>query len=265
MTQLQHIQQLFMQAIFDVAKADLASDELSEYLIHNAGLSPQQQIAIYRDSVYGSLSSALAQIYPVCKKLVGDEFFDFMVSQYINKHHSISPDLADYGQQMAIFIEAFKPASELVYLSDVAQLEWAWHKAFHAVDYDSLDINQLAQVSEVEQPSLVFWLPPGSELISSVYPVDDIWLANQEQNERNEVISLDQGGVKLMVWRKQYDMRIDTLKDDEWLFLNAIKERRSLANICERFVNHTEMDITALLPGCVQNGWISNFTSGEIK
>lgn len=74
MTQLQHIQQLFMQAIFDAGQADLASNELSEYLKHNAGLSSQQQIAIYRDSVYGSLSSALAQIYPVCKKLVGDEF-----------------------------------------------------------------------------------------------------------------------------------------------------------------------------------------------
>ncbi|MFW2372301.1 MAG: putative DNA-binding domain-containing protein [Gammaproteobacteria bacterium] len=262
MSQLHCIQQLFMKAIFESNNVNTATDKLAEYLKHKKDLSPQQQIAICRDSVFGSLSLALSQIYPVCRKLVGDEFFDFMATQYIKKHYSVSPDLADFGKQLAIFIEAFKPLSELVYLADVARLEWAWHKAFHAVDYGLLDIYQLAQVPETDQPSLLFMLPPGSELISSIYPIDVIWLANQGQNKHDQVISLDQGGVKLLVWRKQYDMRIDTLHEDEWLFLNAIKERQSFIGICDYFENDEKIDITTLMPRCVQYGWIADFTLG---
>ncbi|MCW8955374.1 MAG: DNA-binding domain-containing protein [Gammaproteobacteria bacterium] len=265
MSQLQHIQELFMHAIFNGSEDNPAINELGKHLTHNNRLSPQQQIAIYRDSVFGSLSTALAQIYPVCKKLVGADFFDFMAVQYIKNHYSVSPDLADYGKQLAIFIENFKPASVLPYLADVTRLEWAWHRAFHSIDHDGMNINRLTQVSEHAQQSLIFKLPPGSKLISSPYPIDTIWLANQNTNESDNIIHLDQGKVKLLVWRKQYDIRIDSLNDDEWLFLSAIKNKRTFIDICDHFEHIPGIDIAALMPRCVQLGWIADFAFGESK
>lgn len=259
MSQLHHIQDLFMHAIFNTSENSPASNELAKYLTQNDRLSPQQQITIYRDSVFGGLSTALSQIYPVCKKLVGEEFFDFMSGQYIKNYHSVSPDLADYGKQFAVFMESFKPVAELVYLADVARLEWAWHNAFHAVDHDGLNINHLTEVSQQVQQSLVFMLPPGSELVYSPYPVDIIWLANQDTNESDDVIDLDQGGVELLVWRKQYEMRIDKLSNGEWLFLNAIKNKQSFIEICKSLENEPDVDIEKLMPRCVQLGWLADF------
>ena len=262
MSQLQQIQQLFIQAIFDDNSASSAINELAVYLVHNNQLSSDKQISIYRDSVFGSLSTALAQIYPVCRKLVGEEFFDFMATQYIKKYYSTSPDLAEYGNQLALFIADFKPAAELVYLADVARLEWAWHKAFHGPDQDGLNINDLAKALQQQSQSLSLELALGASLISSIYPVDAIWLANQDENEHDEVINLDQGGVKLLLWRKQYDMHIDTLNDNEWLFLNAIAEIQSFMGICDHFEAHPEVDVATLLPKCIQNGWIAEFKLG---
>ena len=259
MSSMQHIQSLFMDAIFKGQDNNPAIGVLGGYLLASEALDPYQQIAIYRNSVIGGLCTALAQIYPVCRKLVGDAFFDFMATAYIEQHPSTSPDTGDYGEQLSDFIATFKPAESLVYLPDVARLEWAWHRAFHAADHDGLDMTRLARLDGQQQASLVFTLPPGSTLIISSYPIDRIWLANQDDNETDDVINLDQGGIRLLVWRQDYTMRIDTLSAHEWQFLDAIKQHQNFVQACNSLSRHPQLDITSLLARCIQQGWIADF------
>ena len=95
-------------------------------------ISNPSHFKIYQNSILGTLQKALKEIYPVCLKLVGDEFFLDMVTIYINENPSFSPDLNEYGATLPNFINQFKPAETLAYLSDVTKLEWAWHRAYHA-------------------------------------------------------------------------------------------------------------------------------------
>ncbi len=257
MISIQSMQTLFMNAIFENLEKPVATNELGKHLTYNERLSVDEQISIYRDSVFGGLIMALQEIYPVCHKLVGQDFFDFMATQYINKHQSLSPDLTDYGEHLANFISHFKQADSLLYLSDVACLEWAWHRAFHARDHSGLNINKLNFLSEEQQENLVFKLPPGSALISSDYPIHKIWNANQQGNENDDVIDLDEGSVKLLVWRKKFDMHIDLLQEDEWAFLNKINQQEKFNYICE--TDEQSLDIALLLPQCVKQGWIADF------
>lgn len=261
MNQLHQIQSLFMDAIFNGPDDNPAINQLGHYITEKNNLTQEQQINIYRESVIGCMVTALTQIYPVCHKLVGDRFFDFMSTQFIYHNKSVSPDLADYGKHFDRFISSFKPAADLVYLPDVATLEWTWHKAFNAADHNGLDIQKLSMLTKDQQETLRFSLPPNSYLIESDFPIHKIWHANQNNSETDETINLDEGVIKLLVWRQHLSMRIDTLEDDEWLFLSAIKNNQSFIKICQTFEQYPDINIETLLPQCIKKGWVADFTT----
>lgn len=259
MNSLIHIQNLFYEAIFNGPNNNPAATALQPFIEDKDTLSSQQQINIYRDSILGSLATALSQIFPVCQKLVGDDFFNYMACQFIYRTHSHSPDLADYGEHFSDYIRQFPAAAGLPYLADVATLEWAWHRAFNAADQDPLDIDRLSHYKPQQQASLIFKLPVSGHLITSEFPIDKIWQVNQDNYTDDEQVDLETGGVKLLVWRQAYDMRIDALNPNEWWLLNAIDQHQHFTDICVQLEQHPDMDIATLMPQCVSNGWIADF------
>lgn len=221
-------------------------------------LSAQQRLAIYRDSFTVSLMNTLADTYDVCRKLVGDEFFRAMARVYVQQTPSDSPNIMDYGASFADFVAQFPPATSVVYLGDVARLEWAWHNALHGADYNPLDISSLVCLDESQYPQLVFQLPPDSELIASDYPIHRIWAVNQA-NYPEEEVDLNGGAVKLFVWRKEFDTRIDPLSSEEWRLLSYFKAGLSLGELCQDAMTQAvPLDLTRLLPECFERGWIAH-------
>ena len=257
MINMHTLQNLFIDAVFHESGSTPTSNQINDFISQNKNLSSIKQIEIYRNSIFGGLTAALKEIFPVCCKLVGDDFFDFMATQYIYLNRSISPDLSNYGESLSDFISSFKAADPLPYLSDVARLEWAYHRAFHSADHDGLKISKLNKLTAAQQLDLVFHAPPDSTLISSAYPIHKIWNANQKTDNSNEVITLDDGPVKLIIWRRNYDMHIEPLHEDEWTLLNEISKNILFDEICE---NNLHLKMGTLLQQCIKSGWISDFS-----
>ena len=179
-----------------------------------------------------------------------------MARVYVRQYPSESPDLGDYGEHFGNFIADFEPAAELVYLPDVATLEWAWHRAFHAADETPLDPDALGRVPADETGRLVFRLPRSAHLLESGYPVQTIWQVNQPDWTEDTTVDLAAGGCRLLVWRHGHDMRIDEPQADAWMLLRAIEAGRTLAEI-GRIPGLDRLD--TLLPACVQRGWVAGF------
>jgi len=220
-------------------------------------LSEQERLAIYQESITECLANALRETYPVCEKLVGEDFFTGMAYRYIEKTPSTSPNLFHYGYRFADFVADFKPASALPWLSDVCHLEWAWHQACYAPDQQTMDFNALANISDELQHEVIFKLPSGSTLLKSDYPIHRIWKANQAVNHNESVINLGESGAHLLIWQKNPGVTIDDLNEDEWQILKSIDQKLKLADICK----HTQstIDIITLLAKCVECGWIADF------
>lgn len=232
-----------------------------DYIETSNALSAEQRLSIYQGSRRESLIAALKTVYPVCHKLVGEEFFIAMATLYVKKTPSSSPDLADYGATFSLFIADFEPAQSLLYLSDVAKLEWAWHLAYIAKDHLPLDFAQLSQIPEVKQDSIIFELPPCASLLNSSYPIHRIWEINQDYYQGEETIDLAEGDAKLIIWRKDLTVRVDILSDVEWQILSAFAKRTTLGELCEQLVHDRDyaVDITAILPTLIEKGWLSSF------
>jgi hypothetical protein len=256
MNSLHDMQTMVRDAVFETAQDGSALQAVSKHIKSSPGIAAAEHLLIYRRAILGTLISALGNIYPVCKRLVGEQFFTGMARKYIRLTPSQSPDLANYGASFAEFIASFKPAAELAYLPDVAILEWHWHRAFHAADEAGIDFAALRAASERNMSGIVFMLPVSASLIASDYPVHRIWQVNQEDWDGDKHIDLNQGGVHLIVWRRKHEMRIDEVDMQSWKLLSAIDAGMSLG---EFSTSMDAYDLDALLPGCVRQGWIGSF------
>lgn len=253
MTSLAEIQAMFRDAVFETGSEQAATENLSRHVNATDGLSSVQHLQIYQRAVMATLERALEQIYPVCRRLVGTDFFGGMARAFIRTHPSRSPDLADFGAEFGEFAAEFEPARGLTYLADVAHLEWAWHRAFNAPDEAPFDPTALNAVSPEKIAQVVFELPASANLLQSEYPVRRIWEVNQTDWSGDQTVDLDGGREKLIIWRQAPDIRIEEIDDAQWNFLRLVEGGATMNELAEI------EDLDRMLPDCVQNGWIGGF------
>lgn len=264
MTGLRELQRLVRDAVFEDTADGPALTAASEHIKATENLPPAEHLRIYRSGILGTLARSLAELYPVCSRVLGDAFFEAMAGVYARRVPSRSPDLGEYGADFAEFVAGFEPAAALPYLPDVARLEWRWHRVFHGPESGRLDLDALARVPAERQGAIIFRLPAASALLASAYPVHRIWQVNQPDYEGDEHVDLDEGGVRLLIWRDGYTMRIDTLREGEWCALEATQGGDSFETVCARLENvEPRLDMAQLLPQLVQRGWIGSFSLPE--
>ncbi|HET7341829.1 MAG TPA: DNA-binding domain-containing protein, partial [Methylomirabilota bacterium] len=102
------------------------------------GLSAIARVAVYRHHVLTSLTAALATTFPVVARLVDPRFFAWAADAYVRAQPPRGPCLAEYGDTFPDFLAAFPACRDLVYLPDVARLEWAMNAARQAPDVPPL-------------------------------------------------------------------------------------------------------------------------------
>lgn len=115
---------------------------------------PAQRYAIYRNNVVASLIQALADTFPVCRELVGADFFHAMAHAYVARRLPRSPVLARYGGAFAAFVAAHAPAASVPYLADMARLEYLRVRAYYAADAVALDAAAAgARIAALRKPA----------------------------------------------------------------------------------------------------------------
>ncbi len=142
---------------------------------------------VYRNNVFSSLVEALATRFPVCRALVGDEFFRAMAGVFVEMSPPRSPVLMFYGDDFGAFIDTFPPASSVPYLGDVARLEAARTHAYHAADAEPLSVDELAALTPYAWERLRVTLHPSMQLVTSTYPIVSIWEAHLEAGRSSPV------------------------------------------------------------------------------
>jgi hypothetical protein len=138
-----------------------------------------RRFAVYQNNVAASLRAALARRFPVVARLVGAEFAAALFSTFARAHPPRSPLLLAYGAGLPGFLETFPPVRRLPYLPDVARLELARGRAYHAADADPMPAAALAEAAARDADGLRFRLHPSLQIVASPHPVHSIWASNQ--------------------------------------------------------------------------------------
>jgi hypothetical protein len=184
-------------------------------MIEEGGLRPEARLQIYRNHVILTLTEALKATFPVVCRLVDERFFRYAANEYIGESLPSRPCLAEYGGSFPDFLATFPPCRELVYLADVARLEWAINLALHAEAADAADRPALCSSDPV------LTIHPSLQLVASQWPIERIWRANQPDGDDDEIIDLDRGA-RLLVFRRDDRVVIIGIEESAYAFADGI-------------------------------------------
>ena len=261
MTALRELQRAMGRAVLGLDEAP------SIEAIHGDGLDPAARLGIYRNHYLSSLTEALKAIYPVVCRLVDERFFAYAAHGFIAKTPPREPCLFEYGAAFPDYLAVLPAATSLVYLSDVARLEWAINAALHAPAEAPITPAGFAQVSMADYPKLVFRLQPSLRLLASDWPVDRIWQANQPEHESVGRVDLDEGGCHLEIRQQDDAVVFRRLDAGEFSFRKALGEGRSLEAAAATVVaSEPSFDLAAALSRLMGEGLIAGFrlSSSEV-
>jgi hypothetical protein len=223
-----------------------------ERSIAGEGALPGRRFAIYRNNIAAALIDALAVRYPVIERLVGREFFSAMALDFARDHRPQSPVFARYGGEFPDFIEGFAPAASVPYLADVARLESAWWRAYHAADRTALPPDGFASIEPQNLAAMRFEFLPSSSIVRSRWPIVAIWSAHQGDGDLGH-IDLDRGETAHVV-RPGSDVIVKTITQSDANFIGYLVQGRSLGQAAEHAAGEPAFDLATalgvLIAGC---------------
>jgi hypothetical protein len=197
------------------------------------GLAPEARLAIYRHHVFTTLTEVLKAAYPVVCRLVDERFFAYAADQYIRQQPPTGPCLFEYGASFPHFLADFPPCRELVYLPDVARLEWAMHAAWHAEEATPATLERLRYLTPDELVCLTLAFAPCVSYVSSPWPIERIWRINQSDAGPTETVCLAGDGVRLEVRRIAENVVYHALDAGTFAWRAALAEHQPLEKALE--------------------------------
>lgn len=219
---------------------------------------PAGRFAVYRNNVMTGLAAALAAGFPATATITGTDFFAAMAQAYIRRHPPRSPVLLQYGDDFGDFIAGFAPAASLPYLADVARLEAAYTRVFHAADARALPASALARIDAMRLDDLRLHLHPAFALLRSTYPVAAIWLMNTGAMPLTEIA--DWRGDDVLLCRPDQTVALLRLAPGQAACLAALQSGATLANAAiAGFTAAENFDLGAMLALLFGQGLITDW------
>ncbi len=245
----------------DFACAVLTGEATVTGHVRRNGLDPVQRLAIYRNNTMLGLTEALRATFPAVNGLVGEGFFNALARTYIRRHPPESGCLLEYGSRFPAFAAEWRAARSLVYLPDVARLEWLCQEAYHEADGVGLDPSVLAAVPAKYQGDIRFRLHPSARLMESDYPVRRIWEVNQPGFSGDDAVSLQEGGCRLLLFRRSLEVEIHALDAGDYALLTSLADDATITAALERAANaDIRFDLMNSLKRWIESGLFTDFT-----
>ena len=240
------------------ADALLAAEKpVPDRIVSHTAEIPIKRFAVYRNNVVVGLVNALRKRFPVVERVVGDEFFAAMARCFVVEQPPRSPLLMTYGDAFPDFIAHFPPTAELAYLADVARLEAARTRAYHAADGVPFDAAGLAAIPAEQIGALRMSFHPSVEIVRSPHPIVTIWAMNSGEAELGPIE--EKCGEDALVARPHLDVEVRALPPGGAVFLAALGEGWRLDAAADAaWSQFPDFDLAQNLAGIFASGFIQD-------
>lgn len=195
-----------------------AQIEVTHY--QNELFPAKQLLQVYQNNYISSLRSALKSTYSAVFRLVGEDFFNYMVNYYAKDNSPKTGNIQDYGHNFYQFIKTFKPCQSLPYLADIALLEYDYECCYYGQ-------NVLFDIAEnypnFNQKKLSSSLD-NIHILKSAYPIIAIW----QLNEDSPPLDLQQTGDNVLLYKHNQKIKVLKLSQEVFDDLMNLKKRRKV-------------------------------------
>lgn len=234
------------QTQFRTALLD-ARHDVPDGLVNPDGGQATKRFSVYRNNVAHSLSEAMLTGFPVLAKLLGEEFFREMAKVYLRIHPPASQLMMHYGAALPGFLESFPGTQHLKYLPDVARLELALRRAYHAGDAVPIDPVELTTLEQHALMEARLTLAPACEVLRAKSPAKSIWDFNMK-NGPNPI----SGAEDILMSRHGFDPVAHLLPEGGARFVALLLKGRSFGTALGlATADHPAFDLTATLSALI--------------
>lgn len=195
-------------------------------LVDEAGAPAGRRFNVYRNNVTTSLMDALGDGFPVIAKLLGEENFRNLAREYQAAHPPSSPLMIFFGEAFPQFLADFAPLAKIPYLSDVAKLEIALRKSYHAADATAMAPARLGALSEEQLLAARVKLAPSVRVVTSPWPIVGIWKLNSVEGAEKPVARAECA----LVTRPEFDPMPELITPADAACLLTLQKGQTLAD-----------------------------------
>ncbi|MDN2710203.1 DNA-binding domain-containing protein [Janthinobacterium sp. SUN118] len=198
------------------------------------------RLRIHADGYVQRLLECLQADYPVLRKVMGEELFDFFARAYIWRHPSTSTTLHDLGAGFAGFLAATQSgagarAEALRFPIELAQLERARSEAARAPGLENQPQPLLPPGLELLLGGAQAWrVAPCTRLLAVTFPVCAFWEQLQVAPEGEAPPEPAAAPGFVAISRLHYRIVMHAVQPWQWYWLQALADGASLAQCARR-------------------------------
>lgn len=216
--------------------------------------APVRRFAVYRNNVIAGLITSLKARFPATCRIVGEEFFSAAARVFVGQRPPRTPVMLHYGEEFPSFLRTFTPARSVPYLADVAEVEVAAGRAYHAEDAAPIAADVLLNLPPYALPEVRLRLHPSLSIVRSAYPVVTLWGMNLPDRAPHPLPSWDSEDA--IVARPGEDVEIRVAGQGEAEFLIALIDGLSLGSAADKARNEPGFDPGAAVATLFAHGLV---------
>jgi hypothetical protein len=197
--------------------------------IHHHQSTPEFRFSVYRHSILQNLRHALEAIFPAIWLLVGKECADSLVFAFAKNKNNlpVTPCLNDWGKRFPAFLQNIKALEHLVYLKDIATIEWLKHSSYCATNYRVLSPLDVQKCLDCHLECLRLKFNPTVFFYSSPYSLKPIFDFLENSHE-TDFVDLQMIPCYVVITRQRHQVFTHWVSQDMFDFFKVIKKHSTL-------------------------------------
>ncbi|HUO03787.1 MAG TPA: DNA-binding domain-containing protein [Candidatus Binataceae bacterium] len=193
-------------------------------------LSATQRVDIYASMYFNRLLDVLKEDFPATLKALGEVNFHNLITGYLLEYPPTEPSVHFCGRHLAAFLRDHPMRVKAPYVADLAALERALVKSFHARDAVALDAETMRSIPPAKWPAVRVGMHPAASILAVKWRVSGL-LAAIAGNRKWKPSA--RGDVKVLVWRRNARVFHRELEPAEEHALAAAARGTTIARICD--------------------------------
>lgn len=227
MTSLETLQKNFQHYLM---KSD-ATDVLPS-IAPTAPFNAIQRLGVYHYGYRARLRDVLADDFPKCLVLLGEEEFEQAALRYLDTYPSHHFSVRYFGLYFSEFLKHTLPYANFPALSEMVRFEWSAQSTLDAKDAPLLTRDDLSSITTDEWPDMTFEFHPSVRLETFEWDTVSIWREIDQEQPARKPIQLEQP-LNWLVWRHDLRCYFNSLTKAQSLMVQSVQEGLPFADICE--------------------------------
>jgi len=239
-------------------------NNINEFTIESEKFSKQQRLDIYHEAYRLRLLDALKNDYPAVELLLGEDEFEKAMTEYIKQHPSQHPSLRWMGKSVAQFLRTHSSWQQHLYVSELADFEWAQIMAFDAEDSAIATIDDVRKLESSQWLELRLNFQSSVKMLSYYSNAPQLWdaLINTQTAPEAQTKKETQDW---LIWRNDLQIMYRPIDSIEKWSVESFAQDKNFSEICAGLCAWFPEEQVPLKAAQYLQLWIQNGLVSEIK